>query len=147
MALENFFCITADNATSNKTMASFLSSFIPNFRMSQHLLGYASHVFKLSAKEGISAVEKSTEEYLTEIGLDNDEKMSEVEVNQYSDSDDETVTSTSILHRILEIVKSIRRSPQKRQKFEDFYKLRQTQLAQQSAATRDSQSASPSTAV
>ena len=115
--------------------------------MSQHLLGCASHIFNLAAKEGISAVVKSTEEYLTEIGLDNDETISEVEVNEDSDSDDETVSSTSILHRIREIVKSIRRSPQKRQKFEVFYKLRQDQLAQQSAVTRDSQSVSLSTAV
>ena len=142
---EKIFCITADSATSNKTMASSLSSFIPDFRMSQHLLGCASHVFNLAAKEGISAVEKSTEEYLTEIGLDS--TMSEVEVNEDSDSDYETVSSTSILHRIRDIVKSIRRSPQKRQKFEIVHKLRQDQLAEQSAATRDSQSASPSTAV
>ena len=115
--------------------------------MSQHLLGCASHVFNLAAKEGISAVEKSTEEYLTEIGSDNDETMSEVEVNEDLDSDDETVSSTSILHRIREIVISIRRSPRKRQKFEDCYKLRQTQLTQQLALQRASRSALPSTTV
>ena len=79
---DKIFCITADNATSNKTMASSFSNLIPHFRMSQHLLGCASLVFNLAAKAGISAVEKSTEEYLTEIGLDSDERMSEMEVNE-----------------------------------------------------------------
>ena len=48
-------------------MTSSLSKFIPHFRMSQNLLGCASHVFNVAAKADLSVVEKSTVKYLTEL--------------------------------------------------------------------------------
>jgi hypothetical protein len=46
--------ITADNASTNNTMAQRLGEIVPTFLPSSHLLGCAAHVINLGAKAGLA---------------------------------------------------------------------------------------------
>ena len=60
-------------------MARYLNTFTSQFIMSQHLLGCAGHVLNLTAKAGLSVIDKPVRNYLAQIGLDNDEDTEEEE--------------------------------------------------------------------
>ena len=122
---DNIFCVTADNATNNRTMALYLHEFMPQFPTSQHLLGCVGHAFNLVAKAGLSVIDKPTEAYFIEIGLDNDEPSELSEVEDDEGTDDDAASSLPILHRIRKIINSIRCSPQNRQKFVEMHKISQ----------------------
>ena len=51
-----FFCVTADNASSNKTMARALEDKLSSYKADQHLLGCVGHVLNLAAKAGLKAM-------------------------------------------------------------------------------------------
>lgn len=50
------FCITADNASSNGTMARALQNRLSSYKADQHLLGCVGHVLNLAAKAGLKAM-------------------------------------------------------------------------------------------
>jgi hypothetical protein len=53
---ERIFGITADNAFSNVTMATFIAPRLEGFQPRQHLLGCMAHVINFGAKAGIKAL-------------------------------------------------------------------------------------------
>ena len=109
---------------------------MPKFIMSQHLLGCAGHVLNLAAKSGLSVLDKPVGNYLTQIGLDSDAKEEEVH-------DESLGASLTIIKRIREVVSSIRRSPQKRQRFETTHNIAQQPVVRQpQRATRSASTAS-----
>ncbi len=67
---EKLFCITADNASSNRTMARAISNAIKSFSDSQHLLGCTGHVFNLAAQAGLKAID-----YIPEILVTCDDRL------------------------------------------------------------------------
>lgn len=50
------FCITADNASSNRTMARALQDKRSSYKSDQHLLRCVGHVVNLAAKAGLKAM-------------------------------------------------------------------------------------------
>ena len=56
------FCITADNASSNKTMARHLEGFLPGFLENQNLLGCVAHVLNLGARAALQILGNETRE-------------------------------------------------------------------------------------
>jgi hypothetical protein len=55
--LENkLFCITADNASNNKSMARALSIQVRQFNFGENLLGCIDHIIHLAAKQGLKAL-------------------------------------------------------------------------------------------
>jgi hypothetical protein len=55
------FCINADNAANNKTMAIEISRHLEAFIASQNLLGCAGHQFNLAAQAALKALEYQSE--------------------------------------------------------------------------------------
>lgn len=131
---ERLFCITADNASNNMTMAQQLGSKTIDFDSKQHLLGCTGHVFNLAAKAGLSALGHETEDVVFESDPD-DNLFTDYDKDGWgSDSDEEenegneigvseVVSPKTVVDRIRKIVKDIRRSPQKRKLFEDTVKV------------------------
>jgi hypothetical protein len=45
---ENFFCITTDNASNNRTISIEIQKHLPDFTVEENLLGCAGHVINLA---------------------------------------------------------------------------------------------------
>ena len=148
---EKLFCITADNASNNLTMAQELEKRIEQFDSKQHLLGCTGHVFHLAAKAGLEALGHTIEEDIidefesqtNEVGaqdFDEDGWGSEKEKDEDKEDAEEeyedTVNPNAVVARIRKIVKSIRCSPQKRQLFEGTVKVACPHLFEISRPTR-----------
>lgn len=56
------FCVTADNASNNATMAAELEKFLPNFKAENQMLGCVGHVINLAAKAGLKAIRQHHDE-------------------------------------------------------------------------------------
>lgn len=54
---EKLFCVTADNASNNSTLAKELDSKLQNFLAKQNMLGCVGHVVNLAAKAGLKTLE------------------------------------------------------------------------------------------
>ena len=54
---EKLFCVTADNASNNYTMAKCLEISLAQFQADQNLLGCIGHVINLSAKAALKVLE------------------------------------------------------------------------------------------
>ena len=121
---DKILSITADNASSNSSMATYLNTSMPQFIMSQHLLGCAGHVLNLAAKADLSVLDKPVGKYLTQIGLDSDAEEEEELNDNYG-------ASLTIIKRIPEIASSIRHSPKKRQRFETTHDIAVTPVVRQ----------------
>ena len=131
---EKIFCITADNASNNRTMAQFLKTNIPEFDWSQNLLGCTGHVFNLAAQAGLAALGNESDENLISfenekdsiVNLDED-GWGNIDEENVDDECDEANNSEfepkTIVDRLRKIVKSVRCSPQKRKMFEETIKL------------------------
>lgn len=52
------FCVVADNASPNGTMADAIEKACPGFRRQEHLLGCVAHVINLVARDGLKAFSK-----------------------------------------------------------------------------------------
>ncbi len=121
------FCITADNASSNLTMAQELAKKISNFCESKHLLGCCGHVINLAAQAGLKAIGSVAGVEYKEFDSPA-EKFRDMEEDgwgtQESDlNDDEDLDPKPVIDRVRLTVKSIRASPQKRIKFEETVRI------------------------
>ena len=99
------FCITADNASNNGTMANHLANLIP-FNPKTCMLGCMAHVINLAAQAGIKAFLKQTSLPLLPSGLSNilDDQPDQVEIN-------------SLISPISGFTTFLKRSPQKAASF------------------------------
>lgn len=104
---EKIFCITADNASNNRTMADQLQTLIQQFQTQHHLLSCFGHVINLAAKSGIRAL--SNAPYQNE----NDNPMHLINF-----LDDSLISRPdSILGKIHKTSSHLRQSPQRKAKF------------------------------
>lgn len=53
---DKIFCITADNASSNRTLARALQNVIPQFNADEKMLGCIGHIINLAAKAGMKVL-------------------------------------------------------------------------------------------
>ncbi|PLW23944.1 hypothetical protein PCASD_14163 [Puccinia coronata f. sp. avenae] len=125
--LQRFECsnklhtITADNAGTNNTMAWKLSSLIPSFEPSQHLLGCVAHVINLAAKAGLlflggDEADQSGQPLST----------SAMDLSFITTEADGTgVNLKTVLKRVHGLSVHIRSSPQRRQRFKEIVKALQ----------------------
>lgn len=116
-ALQNFkidkkiFCITADNASNNKSMGRELEGKLELFSTSHHLLGCFGHVLNLAAKAGLKAFTTNDASVNLTTSLDN-------RMDLRGMMNDELVTDPgSVLDRIHKVSTHLRLSPQRRAKF------------------------------
>jgi hypothetical protein len=95
------YCITADNASNNNTLASSLEDVIPQFSRSEHLNGCMAHVINLGVRDCLK--------YFT-----NSLKPNNMNVPEESEEDVERVVSQKIarlLNKINEISNKYKNSP------------------------------------
>lgn len=122
------FCVTGDNASNNRTMARELEAKLPLFKESEHILGCTGHVFNLAAQVGLQALGQTIKDAVfvdgnTNMGMViNDDGWGD-ELDESEDSHQELDQASTIIHRIREIVKAVRSSPQKRLKFENTVRV------------------------
>ena len=123
---DKLFCITADNASSNLTMAKELATKIASFCEIQHLLGCCVHVINLAAQAGLKAI-GSVAGIEYKDSDSSDENFQDIEEDGWgtrdSDFNEEELDPKSITDRVRLTVKSIRASPQKKIKFEETVRI------------------------
>jgi hypothetical protein len=122
--LENkLFCITADNASNNKSMARALSIQVRQFNFGEHLLGCIGHIIHLAAKQGLKALglcKPPTNVDASEESNNNDQS----DVDEYApDLDSLPSVPGTIMFRIHSIVIAVRSSPQRTAAFRDVAKI------------------------
>jgi hypothetical protein len=121
--LENkVFCITADNASNNKSMARQLSIQVRQFNFEEHLLGSIGHIIHLAAKQGLKALglcKPPTNVDTPEESNNNDQS----DVNEYApDLDSLPSVPGTIMFLIHSIVIPIRSSPREERPFKMLQK-------------------------
>jgi hypothetical protein len=110
--LENkLFCINADNASYNKSMARALSIQVRQFDFGEPLLGCIGHIIHLAAKQGLKALglcKPPTNVDASEESYNNDQS----DVDGYAqDLDSLPSVLGTIMFRIHSIVIDVRSSP------------------------------------
>jgi hypothetical protein len=106
---DKLFCITADNASSNLTMAKELTTKIASLCETQHLLGCCGHVINLAAQACLKAIGSVAGiEYKNSDS--SDENLQDMEEDGWgtrdSDFNEEELDPKSIIDRVRLTVKS-----------------------------------------
>ena len=120
---EKLYCITADNASNNVTMARQLTSQLPNFNAEEDLLGCTGHVINLAAQAGLKALGHEFKEGVSFSDGNNNSFDCHGWGNEFDLDDVDDCDPSSIIYRVRETIKYIRNSPQRRLCFENTVKL------------------------
>ena len=114
------FCITGDNASSNRTLAKELAAKLSHFT-TENMLGCVAHVINLAAKAGIGSLDRNwlsrslDTEDLAFLDDDNDAVFAGSDaVDPARHPPTETLSPIKKIH---DFVVAVRRSPQKQQAF------------------------------
>lgn len=100
---DRVFCITADNASNNHTMALQLQRLIPQFFADEHLLGCLAHVINLSARAGLNVFSKHLGPHASSVPVSLTGLVEEPEVEDLS----------STLSKIDALTKLVKKSPER----------------------------------
>jgi hypothetical protein len=130
---EKLFCVTADNASNNKTMAKVIEQHIASFKADCNLLGCTGHVFNLAARVGLKALGYEPQDHI----VSEEERETEVNLNSDwgedgemdCDASDEEFNPSSIMDRVRGLCKYVRSSPQRRSQFEECVRASYQQSA------------------
>ena len=123
--LENkLFCITADNASNNKSMARALSIQVRQFNFGENLLGCIGHIIHLAAKQGLKALGLCKPPTNVDAPEESNNSNDQSDVDEYAtDLDSIPIVPGTIIFRIHSIVIAVRSSPQRRAAFQDVAKI------------------------